>query len=267
MLPSENSRWFHQTSEEIRALVARAEEAVGNNRSKEFISTVTDLKILSNLALFHARRIPAAVSYRLFERTEDAAALEEAIAYEKNAIEAWRQLVAAASDVYANDLKMGVCNSGLCGHWSEELTALEEGLASLEQESQRFTAETPVREVSLYEAATGASDDQRFEITHQPVASVAAGDPLTVSIEASAPAGIKWVRLRHRSVNQEFDYQTLEMTQNGEEDTFQATVPAGEIDPTWDYMYYFEIMDNDGNGTIYPDLNKEAPYIFVTLNR
>ena len=102
------SIWFEQTSSDINKLIRKAEKAVGNNKNKEFNSTITDLKILSNLALYHSRRIPAAVSYRLFERTKDVSALDNAIAYERNAIEAWRQIVDAAGDVYADDLMMGV---------------------------------------------------------------------------------------------------------------------------------------------------------------
>ena len=62
------------------AQVAEAEKRIGSHRNKEFDSTITDLKILANLALFHSRRIPAAVSYRLFERTKDPQALDDAIA-------------------------------------------------------------------------------------------------------------------------------------------------------------------------------------------
>ena len=39
------------------------------------------------------------------------------------------------------------------------------------------------------------------------------------------------------------------------------------ISPTWDFMYLMEIMDNRGNGRIYPDLNKDTPYIVVRTGR
>jgi hypothetical protein len=135
ILPSMTSIWFDQASSEINKLIMKAEKVVGNNRNKEFNSTITDLKILSNLALYHSRRIPAAVSYRLFERTKDVAALDEAIAHERNAIEAWRQIVEAAGDVYTNDLMMGVRTADLCGHWKDELVAMGNGLKALEQKS------------------------------------------------------------------------------------------------------------------------------------
>ena len=99
---------------------------------------MTDLRILSNLALYHSRRIPAAVSYRIFQRTHDISALDEAIKYEKNAIEAWKQIVNAAGDVYTSDLKMGVdeaeymgIDHRLSGHWKDELSYLETGLENL----------------------------------------------------------------------------------------------------------------------------------------
>src|SRR5262249_13401773 len=79
--PPETSRWLARASEDILAEVAEAEKRIGTRRGKEFDSTVTDLKILANLALFHARRIPAGVSYCLFERTHDPRALDDAIEY------------------------------------------------------------------------------------------------------------------------------------------------------------------------------------------
>ncbi len=268
VLPSANSQWFTQTSVEINALIAEAEKAMGDQQNKEFVSTITDLKILSNLALYHARRIPAAVSYRLFERTQDVAALDDAIAYERQAIAAWRQIVAAAGDVYTENLMMGVCVANLCGHWKDELVALEEGLASLEQKRQTFTLEESAEKVApSYKAASKENREKLFEVSHQPVSRAPVGKPITVKVTVNAPAGVKWVRLRYRAVNQDQDYQTLEMRPTGEEDTYQAVVPASQINSTWDFMYLIEMMDNKGNGSIYPDLNKETPYIFVKLIR
>ena len=267
ILPSTNSQWFEQTSADINKLISEAEKAVGNNRNKEFNSTITDLKILSNLALYHSRRIPAAVSYRLFERTQAVSALEDAIAYERNAIEAWRQLVAAAGDVYTNNLMMGVFIADLCGHWKDELVSLEKGLASLEQKRRSFKAEGVVKTAPNYKLVSNANYDKLFQVTHQAVTGVSVGKPLTISVKVSAPAGVKWVRLRYRSVNQEQDYQSLPMDPSGEKNSYQALVPAGQINPKWDFMYFIEVMDKKGNGRIYPDLNKKTPYIIVKLNR
>jgi hypothetical protein len=73
--------------------------------------------------------------------------------------------------------------------------------------------------------------------------------------------------LRYRSVNQHLDYQTLPMLPTGAQDQFQAVIPAEPSASTWDLMYFIEAMDQQGNGTIHPDLNKETPYVIVNLQR
>jgi hypothetical protein len=265
--PAANSRWFAQTAAEISAAVAEAEKQIGAHRNKEFDSTVTDLRILSNLALFHARRIPAAVSYRLFERTKDPAALDDAIASERSAVEAWRLLVAAAGDFYAEDLMMGVRGASLCGHWKDELAALEKGLAALDRQRSGLKPGAAAKPAPRFSATAISGDGIAPEVMHQPVTNAPAGQPLIITTQVREPAGVKWVRLRYRSVNQRLDYRTLPMLPTATKDQYQAVIPAADIPPTWDLMYFIEAMDKDGNGRIHPDLNRETPYIIVHLRR
>ena len=265
--PNETSRWFAQAAADVLAQVNEAEKRIGTHRGKEFDSTVVDLKILANLALFHSRRIPAAVSYRLFERTKDVAALDQAIAHERSAIEPWRELVAAAGDVYADDLAMGARVASLCGHWRDELAALEKGLTALEQQRQQASTAAATRPAPRYQALPAAGTAESPTVIHERVATAPANQPLTIVARISSPSGIKWVRLRYRSVNQRDDYRTLPMLPTGKKDQYQAIVPAEHVPAERDFMYFLEIMDNRGTGRIYPDLNKESPYIIVGLVR
>jgi len=267
MRPATNSLWFRETSADVDHLIAEAKKAMGNGSNKEFNSTITDLKILSGLALYHSRRIPAAVSYSLFTQTNDLTALDDAIAYEKSAIEAWRQIVAAAGDVYADDLMMGVRVADLCGNWKEELVSLEKGLVSLEEKRKTAKPSGNVKQAPHYMVKANGNDEKLFNIVHQPATGIRVGEPLAIKVKVSAPAGVKWVRLRFRSVNQEQDYQTLPLLSTGEKDTYQVIVPASQINPRWDFMYYLQVMDNKSRGRIYPDLNKETPYIITKLSR
>lgn len=267
ILPSMNSRWFENTSSDINKLIAEAEKIGENTDNKEFISTVADLKILSNLALFHSRRIPAAVSYRLFERTKDVSELDEAIKYERNAIEAWRQIVNAAGDIYTDDLMMGVRVADLCGHWKDELIMLEKGLKDLEQKRSEFKAQGIVTKSPEYKTALQSDWVDLFQIEHNRISSLKVGQPLKIRVKVFAPSGIKKIELSHRSVNQDVDYKTITMVKTNESDIFEATVPASEIDPKWDYMYFIKIVDKENHGTIFPDLNRETPYIIVKLLR
>ena len=105
------------------------------------------------------------------------------------------------------------------------------------------------------------------EVIHQAVTTSPAGAPLAITAEVRAPAGVKWVRLCYRSVNQHQDYRTLPMTPTEAKDQYRAVIPAEDIPPTWDLMYFIEAMGKDGNGRIYPDLNKRTPYLIVKLQR
>jgi hypothetical protein len=96
-----------------------------------------------------------------------------------------------------------------------------------------------------------------------------------VTAEVSDPAGIKWVRLHYRSVSQYEDYKTVEMTPTaqrnppavGRAGLYQAVVPAEDVVAKYDFMYFIEALDNHGNGRIYPELQKQTPYIVVKLAR
>ena len=262
--PQENSRWFAQTAAAVTAEIVAAQDVIGDHQNKEFDSTIVDLKILANLALFHSRRAPAAVSYDLYVRTKDPKALDDAIAGERSSIEAWRQLVVAAGDVYAPDLMMGARSRNLCGHWRDELAGLESGLTALEQE--RKAAPSVAINISPSNGFAG-DPQQRPVVIFQPLTTAPAGNPITITAEAHAPSGIAWIHLRYRSVNQYLDYKTLPKQPAGGNGHYVATIPANEIPPTWDFMYLFEVMDNQGNGAVYPDLNKTTPYVIVHLAR
>ncbi len=133
----------------------------------------------------------------------------------------------------------------------------------------------PERALSLYTRKTapqyttelGPGDHQGPVVIHQAIAMAPASRPLRVTAQVRDPSGVKWVRLRYRSVNQQQDYRSLPMLPSGETDGYQAVIPAAHVVPAWDLMYLIEVMDNQGNGKIYPDLNKETPYVIVRLLR
>jgi hypothetical protein len=57
------------------------------------------------------------------------------------------------------------------------------------------------------------------------------------------------------------------MAPTGQPDEYRATIPADQIPAKWDFMYYIEAMDRNGDGKIYPDLEKQTPYVVVKLQR
>jgi len=273
-LPSETSRWFYKTHQQVNELIEKARYLEQGEQNKELTSTLTDLGILSNLALYHSYRIPAAVSYRIFVRTNDYHALDDAINYENQAIEAWSRIVDAAGDVYAPDLKMGVSasvfmgiNHHLSGHWRDELGYLKEGLEKLKAQRGTLKETGMNRTAPKYKPAPDVEFDDLFQIQHIPVTSAQINEAVHIGATIHATNGINWVRLRYRPVNQTLDYSTLTMLNNTREDVFEATVPADQIDPKFDFMYFIEVMDQESHGRIYPDKEVETPYIIVRLDR
>ena len=135
--PQQTSRWFEQTAEEILNLAAKAEKSIGKHRNKEFDSTLVDLRILGRLAQYHARRIPAGVNWALFEKTKNLSALDEAIAHEKRAIEAYADIVATAGNIYSDSL---LYVRGNFTHWRNELAELKGNLKKLERQRKALDA-------------------------------------------------------------------------------------------------------------------------------
>jgi hypothetical protein len=123
------------------------------------------------------------------------------------------------------------------------------------------------RTAPTYKAAPGIEDQALFQIQHEAVRYAPLDQAIKISASIKAPAGVLWVRLRYRAVNQQLDYRTLPMMAEAGSDNYLVAVPANEIDTRFDFMYFIEVMDNDGNGRIYPDLEVETPYIIVELAR
>ena len=199
--PEETSRWFAKTADGILAQVALAGKA--GRPSKEFQSTVTDLKILAGLARYHSRRLLAGVSYNLYKETGDLESFDDAIAYEKKALAAWGQIVAAAGDVYSENLAFGAHAVGFSRHWKEE-----QQLLARDFEQPAGGAGEGRRQ------AWGARTTRlarRWRTAAPPPCCPAKGTG-DRGAGATAPAGVKSVRLRYRHVTQYEDYQTAEMT-------------------------------------------------------
>ncbi len=101
----------------------------------------------------------------------------------------------------------------------------------------------------------------------RPPAAAVPGQDYVVQVKVTAPAGVKWIHLRYRHVNQKEDYQTADMRLDTKNGFYVARVPASFIDPHWDLMYFVEIVDRQGNGRIYPNLEMETPYIVTNVQR
>jgi hypothetical protein len=255
--PEATSRWFAQTADGILARVALAEKADGSRSGKEFRTTITDLKILADLARYHSQRLLAGVGYNLYKETGDLGSFDEAIGYEKRALDAWGQIVTAAGDVYSENLAFGAHAVGFSRHWKEEYQLLSRNFEQLQAERQKAVAKAGATHFPLH-VDGGTLPSARL----LPVA-----PGLEIAARVTAPAGVKWVRLRYRHATQYEDYQTAGMTLDAKTGNYTARIPHDFADPKWDLMYFIEVVDQKGAGRMFPDLEVETPYVVLPAQR
>src|ERR1035437_1510582 len=255
--PEATSRWFAQTADGILARVALAEKADGSRSGKEFRTTITDLKIRADLARYHSQRLLAGVGYNLYKETGDLGSFDEAIGYEKRALDAWGQIVAPVGDVSSETLPFGAPAVGFSRHWKEEYQLLSRNFEQLQAERRTAVAKAGATHFALHEVG-GAAPSARL----LPVA-----PNLEIAARVTAPAGVKWVRLRYRHVTQYEDYQTAEMTLDARTGNYSARIPAAFDNPKWDLMYFIEVVDRKGAGRMFPDLEVETPYVVLAGQR
>ena len=97
-------------------------------------------------------------------------------------------------------------------------------------EQGRSVRYPPASEASLATIIV-TSDDEAPAVSHQPVRSARPTEPLTLRTEVRDPSGVKWVRLRYRSVNQHQDFRSLPMLPTDHPHEYEATVPSTHLDP------------------------------------
>jgi hypothetical protein len=244
--PEETSRWFANTADAILAQVALA----GAPSNKEFQSTVTDLKILAALARYHSHRLPAGIAYNLYKETGSLESFDDAIGYEQKALEAWGQMVAAAGDVYSENLAFGAHAVGFSRHWKEEQQLLARDFERLQAERQKAVANPGAKHYVPRDAMASTVS-----------ATLLPPRNLEISAMVNAPAGVKSVRLRYRHVTQLEDYQTAEMTLNPKTGEYTGRIPESFVDPKRALMYFVEVIDRQGRGAMFPDLEVATPYV------
>jgi hypothetical protein len=247
--PEETSRWFANTADGILAEVAAADKAIRFDAENEFRSTETDLRILAGLARYHSWRLLGGVSYNLYKQSGDLHAFDDAIADERQALQAWNQIVAAAGDVYNDQLAFGAHAVGFSRHWKEEYNLLGRDFETLLAERQKATG----KDVPTHKPLPPAGAPPSVHLMPQ--------KGLQVSAKVTDPTGIKWVRLRYRHVTQYEDYVTADMTLDPKTGLYTASIPASFVDPKWELMYFVEAMNKNGAGRMYPDLEVETPYV------
>jgi hypothetical protein len=235
--PQESSRWFAQVADAVLREVSEAERYAGT-ASAEFLSTIVDLRILANLARYHSRRARAGLSWALWEQSRDLNTLDDAIAHEAHAIEAWERIVAAAAEVYNPNLRMGLARAGLSGHWRDELDALKEGLKALERQRQAF-----------HPTAEGSAP----AIAHVPVRRIRTGEHVIVRATVTGARPIARVHISYQVGDR---FRDAPLAPDGPF-TYRGVLRA--VDLGRDFTYIIHATDDRGRATTWPSSSSSSP--------
>ncbi len=203
----------------------------------------------------------AGVSYNLFKQAGDLDAFDDAIAYERHALEAWGQMVAAAGGrLQPQPGLRSARRRASAGSWKEEYQLLGRDFEQLLAERQTAAA----KEGSPH-LRPRIAENRPPSVKLLPVSRATQGRDVEVSV--SAPEDVKWIRLRYRHLTQFEDYATAEMTLDPKRHVYTGRIPAAFVDPKWELMYFVEVVDKNRSGRMYPDLDVETPYVIVPVAR
>jgi hypothetical protein len=202
----------------------------------------------------------------LYQQAGNLAAFDEAISDERMAVHAWHDLVEAAGDFYTDNMWFGPTGRAFPHHWKDEMKALDADFVKLLAERQAATARADAKPAQI---PAREKNPQLPSVTfvERPPAPAVPGQDYVVQVKVTAPAGVKWIRLRYRHLNQTENYQTADMALDAQSGFYTASIPAAFIDPHWDLMFFVEVVDLKGNGRIYPDLEFETPYLVTSVKR
>jgi hypothetical protein len=267
--PLQIARWYAALADMTRAALEDADAAISEPNG-EYDATALDLRMLADLAEYHAEKTKAAVALTYYQETDDLDYLREAYAHAETMLEGWESLAERGSGTYHDDLVFGMGPASADeGNWSDRLAELEADLDALEdllgdEDVDPADAETGAVEAQARER--GAPFDQPTMQASVPE-TVEANTPVEITVETGELTGLEDLTLHYRHSNQtEGAFNTAEMTGRGR--SYRARVPAEYVTAEWDLLVYVSARDEGGNAVIHPGLyhaEEPEPYYIVEV--
>jgi hypothetical protein len=201
---------------------------------------------------FFAAKFRAGVLYRLFERTNDRAALEASLKKYREARAVWSEMANAAKGIYVADITVGE-QPWLRGQWIDRLPAMDEDIAAVEKALES----APANGAASKQIAEALGRPKRPSLTvrHEAPQRFDPKQALTLTARCGAPG-----RLYYRHVNQAERWLSAELRDSA------ATIPARYTDSPYPLQYYFEFRPAADQAFLYPGLGPELadqPYFVV----
>jgi len=279
--PRQVAEWYVHLAERTRAAADAAadagvdtsdapdDDADDTPDSGEFRATLLDLRMLADLAEYHAHKTVAALCLRRYRETDDPAHLPDARAAAAAMRESWAALADRGDGAYHDDLVFAAGPpSADEGTWRDRLVELDADIDDLESLCAEHGVDSEAGEWPSFGGDSfGPFPHVPFRVDAPDTAPP--GSDVPVSVRAGELDGAETVRLHYRRANQrDGAFRTVEMerTDRG----YRAAVPGEYVDPEYDLLAYVSATDPDGDTAIAPGLfhpDHAAPYVVIETRR
>jgi hypothetical protein len=255
--PIEVAQWIEGYA--ALAMKRLTQAQMGATDRPEWRRIAEDVRIEAGLGKFFGAKFRSGVLYRIYERTGDVRAFEEALKTYRAARDTWAEFANRAKGVYVADITVGELPQ-LRGHWMDRLAAIDADIALMEKQVGRAkSAEFSGVEAAI-EAALGRPVRTALTCEHRPAAKFRPGQPLAIELTAK---GAKAVRMYYRHVTQAERWQSVEMQVRG--GRYYAAIAGSYTDSVYPLEYYFEVKHGESAG-LYPGFREDLtgqPYFVV----
>jgi hypothetical protein len=260
--PLEVAQWIEDYAAAAVKHLDQAEAATRRKDRPEYRRMAIDVSIQAGIGQFFGAKFRAGVLYRIYEKTGDRTAFEEAVNQYSKARAAWAELANRAKGVYMTDITVGE-HPQLRGHWLDRLPAMDRDIAGLKEKLNSASQNTPQpKTAAAIKEALGKPSHALLAAGHTPPKhfTPARDLELTLTLEKK-PASVS---LYYRHVDQAERYQVAEM--DAASQGYTAKIPGAYTDSQFPLQYYFEVRDSAERALLYPGLSAnltQQPYFVV----
>lgn len=249
-----------------------AKTRLGSEMTPEFRGTDVDLRVLAQLARYHAAKKQAATHLAFFELTGAVGRLPEALRHSRAAVTAWEQIVRLTGGVYHDNLVFGVTKDSPrskmghhhSGHWKDRLDEVRADVIYLEQLVKKHGGEGKKYRKFPGEGPLELYSNLDHPIDHKPVVNATPGEDLVIEAATTVPMERKSIILHYRRLDQTAEWTQIPMKSIGD-NRIEAVIPGKEIANRWDLQYYFEILLDRGVARNWPRWEHEQPFYVVKV--
>ena len=260
--PLEVAQWTDDWAEAAVRHLSRGADQVRDKQSADYRRLAADVSIQAGLGRFFAAKFRTGVLYRIFEKTNERAALESALEQYRVARTAWADLSKVAQGVYVTDITVGELPQ-LRGHWMDRLPAIDRDISAIAEKLDVIKRGEPSASVAgIIKEVLRRGERESLTYRHVPTKQFVPGKALEIDLTCDAP--VDSANLYYRHVNQAERFQVAAMDRRDR--TYHATIPGAYTDSAYALQYYFQVKTTAGSTLLLPGFSRaltNQPYIVI----